>query len=556
VNTERATQVWNDTTVLLSRDSEYNHSSLNALFSSLLPVDISEDELVLSTTNLYTKDWVERRLTNAIHDAIWSVSGRRYGFRIIVVDNSLAQPQTTHSRLEADELISNETFGAASNGIYGEKPFINASHQASPGGLSYDSLKYDGGPQQPFQQEPLTNSYQPSTNGQQLHQAVISTSGYTLTQPVLADNAVLSKPYNNLSKNVDLRSTKVDQSKTFESFVVGEANQLAFSMAFHVAKAPGYIMNPLFIYGKSGLGKTHLLLSIKHYVQENNPGLKVVYIQTNELISEYSNSARMGDFSEFNRKYYSADVFLLDDVQSLEKRIETTNTVFEIFNRLKNDDKQVVLSADRAPNEIDLHERYLSRFNSGVIADVQPPSFETKLTIFANYLDYCCRRFNREDVRQLISPEVVEYIVSLSSTNIRELEGAATNLVWNLISNYSNRYSSVTIEEAEQIVGNHFRRLITKDINVVTIIKEVEGFYNVNHEDIIGAKRSQEISYPRQVAMYLCRFLTNDSLPSIARSFRKDHTAVMYAYNNIDKKRQLSSKVDREIKGLIDTITS
>jgi chromosomal replication initiator protein len=345
------------------------------------------------------------------------------------------------------------------------------------------------------------------------------------------------------------------QGRTFESFVVGDANQLAFSMALHVAKAPGYIMNPLFIYGKSGLGKTHLLLSIRHYVQEHSPGLNVVYVQTNELISEYSQSARRGDFGDFNLKYYTADVFLLDDVQSLERRYETTNTVFEIFNRLRNNDKQVVLSADRAPNEIDLHERFLSRFNSGVIADVQPPSYETKLTIFSNYLDYCCRRFGRDDVRSLVRPDVVEYIVSLSGSNIRELEGAATNLVWNLVSDSSGRYLPITPEEAMGIVGNHFRRLESKSIGVAAIQKEVEGFYNVSHADIISSRRSQDISHPRQVAMYLCRFLTAESLPTIGRAFNKDHTAVMYAYNNIDKKRQLSLKVDNEIKELIDVIT-
>jgi chromosomal replication initiator protein len=342
--------------------------------------------------------------------------------------------------------------------------------------------------------------------------------------------------------------------QTFETFVVGEANRRAFDMAYYVSKDPGYIMNPLFIYGKSGLGKTHLLLSIRHFIQQSRPELKVVYVQTSDLVGEYSQAARRGDFSDFNEKYYTADVFLLDDVQLLERRVETTNTVFDIFNRLRENNCQVVLSADRAPNEIDLHERYLSRFNSGALADIQPLSFETKLTIFSNYLDFCCRHLACQNIRDLIRVDVIEYIVSLSASNIRELEGAATNLVWTLSAENKNRYLPITVDEAATIVTNYFRRPQSKSIDIDTIQREVENFYGISHDDILSGKRSQDISYPRQVAMYLCRRLTGASLPRISIAFDKDHTAVMYACNNIDKKRQISSKVDSEIKQLIDTI--
>jgi chromosomal replication initiator protein len=199
--------------------------------------------------------------------------------------------------------------------------------------------------------------------------------------------------------------------------------------------------------------------------------MNVIYIQTSELTEEYTQAARKADFNSFNQKYFSADVFLLDDVQYLERKEKTTDTVFDIFNRLHSNNKQVVLSADRKPNEIDLHERFLSRFNSGLLADIQPPSFETKVTIFSHYLEYCSRRFNREDILSFIRPDVIEFIISLSGSNIRELKGAATNLAWTLISEHKSRFLPVTIEEAETIVSSHFKRLDKKEVDIATIQK-------------------------------------------------------------------------------------
>ena len=506
MNTETAAQLWNDASLLLYRDSNYNHSSMSALFSSLEPVAINDNELLLSTANRFTKDWVERRLSAAILEAIWSVSGQHYNFRIMVNDPS-------RDDAELDALDRNAPSAAQTAPLNQVLPIINQTVEIPPAALTSQL------------DQPVSESrIGPTLDGQWgLEDDLGSESGYN--------------------------------GQTFESFVLGDSNRQAFSMAVNVAKMPGDIMNPLFIYGKSGLGKTHLLLSIRHYLQQHRPELNVIYVQTKELVAEYSDSARQRDFSQFNQKYYAADVFLLDDVQFLETTNETANTVFDIFNLLILHNKQIVLSADRSPNEIHLHERFLSRFNSGVIADVQPPSRETKITIFSHYLDYCCRRWEREDVRSLIREEVVEHIVSLSGSNIRELEGAATNLVYTLVFDQKKRVLPISVEEAETIVAHHFRRLNTKAISIANIQKEVENYFNVRHVDILSAKRSQDISYPRQVAMYLCRHLTPASLPQLGEAFAKDHTAVLYAADNIEKKRQLSSRVDDDVRELIEIIT-
>jgi len=539
VNVDKATQLWHDTTVLLFRESGRNQSSMNALFSSVRPIDINEDELVLSTPNLYTKHWIERQLIGDIQKAIMLVTGKRYGFKIVVDESVGLYPQLNDSNgifpsfstIEPNE--DNEWLSSAAQQGPQNPAFVNTANKYSEESVS------------PYQDNPSNslgyelNSFSPIPSNDTL---LPTYAQYTEFPP----------------KDVPLDTTILpiaDQRMTFESFVIDDAaNQLAFSTSVLVAKSPGYVINPLFIYGRSGLGKTHLLLSIRHYLEHHRPDLNVVYAQTNEMLAEYSFAATQGSFRDFDLKYKTADVFLLDDVQRLENRPGTVNIVFDIFNQMKDENKQIVLSSDRPPLEINLEERFLSRFSSGVIADVQPLSAETKLTIVSNYLPYCCRRLDCESVLALIGNDVIEHIVSLSGSNIRELEGALNNLVITLKHDKA-RFLPITPSEAEEIVSNHFRHLTVRDIDISAIQQAVEKYFNVRHEDILSSRRSHEISYPRQVAMYLCRNMTNASLPQISKAFNKDHTAVMYACNNIEKKRQLSSSVDSEVKHLVDVLT-
>jgi chromosomal replication initiator protein len=347
----------------------------------------------------------------------------------------------------------------------------------------------------------------------------------------------------------------LSDERTFESFVVGDSNQYAFSAAVGVAKSPGNIYNPLFIYGNSGLGKTHLLLAIENYITSNNPRLRTSYAQTTDFLRDFTRMVSNPEKRrEFDFKYRQVDVILLDDVQYLEGKIETTGEVFQILEYFKSQNKQIVLSADRAPYDIDLDARYKSRFASGPCMDIQPPSFETKRAIFENYLDYCCRKIERPGLKELVFPEIIDRIVELSSDNIRELEGATASLVAYL-SARPNMLTTLTIEEVEKRIANVFMRSEAKRINIGGIQQEIESFYKISHDDLLSKRRSQGISYPRQVAMYLSRSMTSASLPDIGKAFGgKDHTTVMYACNQIEKKRQLSKDVDREIEKLVDLI--
>ena len=346
--------------------------------------------------------------------------------------------------------------------------------------------------------------------------------------------------------------------KTFETFVVGASNDFAFSAAQGVAEMPGLRFNPLFIYGRSGLGKTHLLLAIKEYINRYHANRRVVFAQTSEFVNDFTSAMASinKDLTDFRIKYHLCDVLLLDDVQYLEGKESTTNALFDIFNFFIAQRKQIVLSADRAPNELNLDERFASRFAQGLTAGIQPPSFEMKMAIFNNLVKYYCRQFGVANIT--IPQEVADHIIGLSSSNIRELEGATSTIV-GYITHQKNghRSSDITVEEAEQIVGKVFLHNGTKQIDVRSIQKEVETYFNISHADMVGTRRSKNISYPRQVAMYLSRRLTTKSFPEIAKLFGgKDHTSVLYAYRNIEQKIMEDINKKIEIERLAEMIIS
>lgn len=492
-----ATKLWNQIKIRLNQREDIDPARMNAFFSSLIPRVLSDTEFVLSTPNSMAQRWVERTYKPLIQDTLFDISGRDCEVRIVITEET---SNIEHQTFEYHKGLLNEDSSLVSE-VFAESPFFDDEKKSEPS--SYGS-------------------------------------GVRITTASSSDTLILDS-------NKDMR--------TFDSFVVGDSNKLAFGAARAVAENPGFNYNPLFIYGKSGLGKTHLLLAIRDYVGRNHPSLKVTYAQTIDFVNDFTSSLHTRDWSDFSKKYRSSDMLLLDDIQILEGKKETTNEIFNIFNRLKDQNKHVVLSADRAPRDIDLDERYVSRFASGITTDIQPPDFETKLVIFKNYIDYSCKKFHKEDI--YIPENVITRIIELSSSNIRELEGAATSLIAYMTLERQNKYQALALEEAERVVEKVFLRNETKRIDISTIQYEVEKFYNISHADIIGSQRSQNITYPRQIAMYLSRGLTGESYPDIGKAFGgKDHTTVMYAVNNIEKKRQADRVVFHEIERLTELLKS
>jgi len=322
-------------------------------------------------------------------------------------------------------------------------------------------------------------------------------------------------------------SVRLNPRYTFEHFVVGNHNQLAAAAAQAVAREPGIVYNPLFIYALTGLGKTHMLQAIGHEVLKNQPEARVCYITseefTNELIEGIQHRERM---SSFNRRYRNVDVLLIDDIQFLIGKTQTQEAFFHTFNTLHELQRQVVVSADRPPVELEtLEDRLISRFEWGLTVDISKPDYETRLAIL--HKKNVTRGFG-------LSSEVLAKIASCVDSNVRELEGALTKV------SAHQRMSNLplSLEEVDEVLM-HMRRSIEKGCNPMPqqIIEVVAKYFKVSIEDLCGDRRTARISVPRQLGMYFCRELTHLSLKDIGHAFGgKDHTTVIYAINRVEER--------------------
>ena len=320
-----------------------------------------------------------------------------------------------------------------------------------------------------------------------------------------------------------MQSSNLNLKYKFENFVVGTNNKLAFVAAQAVAKAPGEKYNPLYIYGGPGLGKTHLMQAIGHYIIKNKPNLKVKFVQAEEFVNDVVNALAKGydtidKMNKFRNKYRKADVLLIDDIQLIAGKTRTEEEVFNTFNTLHSAGKQIVLTSDRTPKEIpSISDRLISRFEWGLMADIQVPDIETRMAILNNLA------LSSEIT---VPNNIIEFLATIYAHNIRELEGA-----FNRITAYSSiNEVELTLENVKKII-NYSEK--TKNITPDTIVDEVARYYNISPADIKGTGRSQKIAEARQVAIYICRDLTKQSFPQIGDFFDKKHTTVLYSYEKV-----------------------
>ena len=342
---------------------------------------------------------------------------------------------------------------------------------------------------------------------------------------------------------------------TFENFVLGESNRLAYSMAVSVAEEPGRAaLNPLFIYGRSGLGKTHLLRSIQNYIRVTRPYMRTVYVDSSELVSEYTAAAMAHDrdkmsYQNFQRRYLEADVLLIDDVQYFQGKDATLDIVFQLFKKLQDSGKQIVLSADRAPKNIDIAERLYSRFGAGGVVDIKPPEIETKLGILRSFINEYRTAENRSDL--YIPDDILLYIAQISSSNVRELKSAVTSVIGRI--EYFG-VQGITLSDVKELLKNHFSSGAMRRLNEGIIQAEVERFYKVSHAEIVGKARTRNIMYARQVAMYLCRQLLDVPYGDIGKKFNRDHSTVIYSVSKVEEQLQTDRNLQEEIEVLVKNI--
>ena len=317
-------------------------------------------------------------------------------------------------------------------------------------------------------------------------------------------------------------NARLNPNYTFDTFVIGSSNRFAHAAATAVAEAPAKAYNPLFIYGQSGLGKTHLLHAIGHYARNLFPGVQVRYVNSEEFTNDFINSVRDGKAEVFQRRYRAVDVLLIDDIQFLQGKDQTMEEFFHTFNTLHNDSKQVVITSDQPPKSLEgFHDRMRSRFEWGLITDVKPPDLETRIAIL--------RKKEGADALKT-PPEVLEYIASKISSNIRELEGALIR-----VTAFANlNQQSVDLALAEMVLKDLISDDNGAEITPSVIMGQTANYFGVTIEALCSADRSRVLVNARQIAMYLCRELTDLSLPKIGQLFGgRDHTTVMHANRKI-----------------------
>ena len=338
--------------------------------------------------------------------------------------------------------------------------------------------------------------------------------------------------------------SNINPKQRFETFVVGNSNRFATAAAQAVANNPGNVYNPLFIYGNSGLGKTHLMYAIGNAILKTRPNAKVKYVTSETFTNEIINAIQNHTVKDFQEKYRTIDCLIIDDIQFLENKERTQEEFFHTFNALKESNKQIVISSDRHPQSMDkLEERLRSRFVNGLTVDIQPPDLETRIAIIRK----------KAEIEKIDMPnEVIQTIAVSIDNNIRMIEGAFNRIV----AYASIMHLPIDMKVTETVLKDFATHSI-QNITIEKIISHICKYYNLQNDDLIGKKRPKNIALPRQIAMYLSRRLTDASLPKIGSSFGgRDHTTVIHAYEKIEKMRKEDRSFDNLLQQFEEQIRS
>ncbi len=464
------------------------------------PLGLVENTALIATPNEFVKEQLETRLRALITHALSRELGRSIQLAVTVDPTAISAATAFPAAAPAGGVPGHGPVPDGPDEPHRGVPRQAGAPDAGPdlaGNGALGGIPHGGGP---F--DPLADRRQ--------HTGPINTGpGSTGPIPVLPGTP---RP----------TQARLNPKYTFETFVIGSSNRFAHAAAVAVAEAPAKAYNPLFVYGDSGLGKTHLLHAIGHYAQSLYQGVKVRYVSSEEFTNDFINMIRDGKQDGFRRRYRDVNVLLVDDIQFLENKEGTQEEFFHTFNTLHNASKQIVISSDRAPKRlVTLEDRLRSRFEWGLITDVQPPELETRIAIL-----------RKKAVQEGLNapPEALEYIASRISTNIRELEGALIRVT----AFASLNRQSVDLQLAEIVLKDLIPEAQGPEITAATIMGQTASYFGLSIDDLCGTSRSRVLVTARQIAMYLCRELTDLSLPKIGQQFGgRDHTTVMHADRKI-----------------------
>jgi chromosomal replication initiator protein len=469
------------------------------------PVGFSNDTIVLASPHSFAREWLDRNCGDAIRAALCTAAGRELTVVITVQTNpapmdGAAPPARIDHGGEPDPTAVDDELPPA--------PFEHLE----------DHLDVEVETTPPARRETAASAPPDRVRDERIEQERLP-----LHAPGRPDGPTVELPTRRSRPEEEVEpDTQLNPKYSFDDFVIGSSNRFAHAAATAVAEAPAKSYNPLFIYGGAGLGKTHLLHAIGHYVRNLYPRLKVRYVTTEQFTNEFINAIRDDRITTFQRTYRQTDVLLVDDIQFLQQKERTQEEFFHTFNALHNAEKQIVISSDRPPKQIaHLEERLRSRFEWGLMTDVQPPDLETRIAIL--------RKKSETDTLQ-VQPEVLELIASRVQSNIRELEGALIRVA----AFSSLQRAPADTAMAEAVLKDLFPDGRDREISVQLIMEEVADHFALTVEDLCSPSRSRQLVTARQLAMYLTRELTELSLPRIGKAFGgRDHTTVMHATKKI-----------------------
>jgi chromosomal replication initiator protein len=502
------------------------------------PLGLVENTALIATPNPFVKEYLETKLRPLVIHALSKELGRAIQIAVTVDPSPVAPPEPPPgppiSRLSVmDSLPGRPQDDPAPMAAQQPEPGTPGAQAPPP---SYPQAQY---PPQPQRYSYQDAGYQPYRDSQGFQELPSEQHPLAAQQPAPGQSEQLDldqyqpqgqreqpgQPGRLPDQPPRPAAARLNSKYTFETFVIGSSNRFAHAAAVAVAEAPAKAYNPLFIYGDSGLGKTHLLHAIGHYAQTLYSGLTVRYVSSEEFTNEFINMIRDGKQDGFRRRYRDVDVLLVDDIQFLENKEGTQEEFFHTFNTLHNASKQIVISSDRAPKRlVTLEDRLRSRFEWGLLTDVQPPELETRIAIL-----------RKKAIQEGLNapPDVLEYIASRIFTNIRELEGALIRVT----AFASLNRQGVDISLAEIVLKDlipESQGSGAPQITAAVIMGQTAAYFALTIEDLCGTSRSRMLVTARQIAMYLCRELTDLSLPKIGQQFGgRDHTTVIHADRKI-----------------------
>ena len=475
------------------------------------PLGLLDGTLLLAVGNDLTKDYLESRVRGEVTEALSTALGREARFAITV------DPELAEDAPPALRVVGTEQRGENRGENRGDNRSDNRGDGRNDGRNENRNDGYDSG----YEHDGDESRRESRADLSLVHDDEDAPTGRR-------DNQRTERPFP--GRNDDRQSNRKQPAEParlnpkylFETFVIGSSNRFAHAAAVAVAEAPAKAYNPLFIYGDSGLGKTHLLHAIGHYAQNLYPSVRVRYVNSEEFTNDFINSISEGKAGAFQRRYREVDVLLIDDIQFLQGKEQTMEEFFHTFNTLHNANKQVVITSDLPPKQLNgFEDRMRSRFEWGLITDVQPPDLETRIAIL---------RKKAGSERLQAPPDVLEYIASKISTNIRELEGALIRVT--AFANLNRQ--QVDLSLAEIVLKDLITDDQTTEITATQVIGQTAAYFGLSIDDLCGSSRSRVLVTARQIAMYLCRELTDLSLPKIGQAFGgRDHTTVMHANRKI-----------------------